>query len=400
MFRFLKKFAGHRSGGVAVMFGLGVPALAVLAVGAIELFWVSSDNVKLQGAADAAALAGAQQLRIAEAGVEERVGHMVASNITPAQKAYVSTAVELLDQGRVKVTIEGRRPSFFGNLLPPGGWKMYASATAAAMNMAPLCVLAHGGSVSKTVSLKETARIDARSCLVHSNGDLVAEGSSSVQAAMVHTVKAATGQINPMPSEGAAPVGDPFTDLNLKHGLLCNDLGLDLLWSTKELKAGVHCGIYMVAKGQTLKLAPGEHYFAASNLQVKDDGKLEGRDVVLVLDKASKVKFHDQATVDLEGRKSGHLAGFLLITARENTSDLELWSDNIDNLLGVVYAPNARLVVDGKEEIAEDSDWTVVVAKSIELKGSAKLKLNTEYASSLVPVPEGVGPNLATRLTK
>jgi hypothetical protein len=104
--------------------------------------------------------------------------------------------------------------------------------------------------------------------------------------------------------------------------------------------------------------------------------------------------------VDLEGRKSGPLSGFLLITARDNTNDLELWSDNIDNLLGVVYAPGAKQQVDGKEQVAEDSDWTVVVAKTIELKGSASLKLNTNYTSSLVPVPEGVGPNTAVRLTQ
>lgn len=381
------------------MFGVGVPVFAVLAVGAIELFWVSADNVKLQGAADAAALAGAEQLRIAQAGVEERVGAMVNSNITVAQKAYVSTAVELLDQGRVKVTIEGRRPSFFGNLLPPGGWQMYATSTAAAMNMAPLCVLAHGGSVAKTVNLKDTAKIDARDCLIHSNGQIAAEGSSMVYAAMVYSVKEATGQITPKPAVGASPVRDPFTDLDLKHGL-CTDLGLDLIWTSKTLKPGVHCGIYQVAKGQTLELESGEHHFAGALLNVKESGKLYGRDVVLILDKGSRIKFQDEAKIDLEGRKAGDLAGFLLITSRDNTNDLELSSDNIDNLLGVVYAPSAKLQVDGKEEVAEDSDWTVVVAKTVELKGSARLKLNTEYASSLVPVPEGVGPNVATRLTK
>lgn len=399
MLHFLRKFVRNRFGGVAVAFGIGVPVFAVLAVGAIELFWVSADNAKLQGAADAAALAGAQQLRIAQSGVEDRVGAMVDNNITPEQKAYVATAVELLSEGRVRVTIDGRRPSFFGNLLPPGGWRMYATSTAAAMNVAPLCVLAHGGSVPKTINLKSTARIDARDCLIHSNGQVAAEGSSSIQAAMVYSVKDATGQISPKPSVGASPVRDPFTDLSLRHGL-CTDLGLDLLWTSKRLKPGVHCGIYQVAKGQTLTLDPGEHFFTGAQLHVKESGVLYGRDVVLIVDKASNIKFHDEARVDLEGRKSGKLAGFLLVATRDNNSTLELWSDNIDNLLGVVYAPNAKVQVDGKEELAEDSDWTVVVAKSIELKGSARLKLNTEYARSLVPVPEGVGPNLATRLTQ
>jgi hypothetical protein len=93
------------------------------------------------------------------------------------------------------------------------------------------------------------------------------------------------------------------------------------------------------------------------------------------------------------------LAGFVMISARDNTKDLDIWSDNVDELLGVVYAPNAKIQVDGKAEVAEDSEWTVLVAKSIEVKGSASLKLNTDYTTSLVPVPQGVGPG-AVRLVQ
>ncbi len=140
-------------------------------------------------------------------------------------------------------------------------------------------------------------------------------------------------------------------------------------------------------------MEPGEHYFRSGELVIKDDSTLWGRDVVLIFDKDSKLTFQDQAIVDLEGRKSGDHAGFLIITARDNTRDLSIWSDGVDNLLGVIYAPAAKLQVMGKQAVAEDSDWTVVVAKEIELKDNAKLTINSKYASSLVPVPQGVGPN-------
>lgn len=390
-------FAGDKRGGVAVIFVFGLLGFLTLAVGVIDLYALSAERTRLQDAADAAALAGAQQLRIAETGVQDRVAALLDSNLTEEERGRVSTRVEVIDSYRIKVTMEGRRPSFFANLLPPGGWKLYASSVAEALNMAPLCMLAHDGSNVKTLHLMNTARIDARSCLIHSNGDLVAEGSSAVEAALVHTVKDAVGRVIPAASTDSAPIPDPFVDLDLTRGI-CTDLGLDLIWASKSLKPGVHCGIYQVAKGQTLTLEPGEHHFANSLINVKEDGTLYGRDVVLILDKNSKVKFQDDAKVDLEGRKSGPLSGFLLITSRENTKDLELLSDNIDNLLGVVYAPSAKLQVDGKAEMAEDSDWTVVVAKTVELKGSARLKLNANYTSSLVPVPEGVGPNVNARL--
>jgi len=37
----------------------------------------------------------------------------------------------------------------------------------------------------------------------------------------------------------------------------------------------------------------------------------------------------------------------------------------------------------------------VVVAKEIQLKENAKLTINSNYSSSLVPVPQGVGPSVA-----
>lgn len=392
MLLLLRKLMKSRSGGAAMIFGISAPVLIMLVVGVVELVSVTADNTKLQAAADAGALSGAEQLRIAQMGVEERVLAMVINNLTDHQLAYVKTKVDLLEDGEVRVTIDGRRPSFFGNLLPPGGWRMHATATAASLNKAPLCVLAHSDSVSKAVLLKDTAKIDARTCLVHSNGKLNAEGVSWVQAAMVNTVKEATGRITPSPSVGAAPIPDPFASLKLKHGP-CTDIGLDLLiLSRKTLAPGVHCGIYKVASGGDLVLEKGEHYFAGAQLVVQESGVLLGDDVVLIFDKGAQITFRDNAKVRLKGRRSGELAGFVMISARDNTNDLKIWSDNVDELLGVIYAPNAKVQVDGKAEVAEDSDWTVLVANSIEVKGSASLRLNTDYTSSLVPVPEGVGP--------
>lgn len=57
-------------------------------------------------------------------------------------------------------------------------------------------------------------------------------------------------------------------------------------------------------------------------------------------------------------------------------------------------------MVDGKDEVAEESDWTVVVAKEIMLKGATRLTPNTDYAGSDVAVPVGVGPSgAAVRLS-
>jgi hypothetical protein len=77
---------------------------------------------------------------------------------------------------------------------------------------------------------------------------------------------------------------------------------------------------------------------------------------------------------------------------RANTQDFVISADNVESLLGVLYVPNARLIVEGHSDIARDSAWTVIVAKEVQLRGSPSLFINANYDASNVPVPAGVGP--------
>ena len=67
-------------------------------------------------------------------------------------------------------------------------------------------------------------------------------------------------------------------------------------------------------------------------------------------------------------------------------------SDNARNLLGTIYLPAGRLVVDAKKPIADRSAYTIIVAKQVELFDGPNLYLNTNYSATDVPVPQGVGP--------
>lgn len=387
------------------MFAFGLPVLAVVSVGAVELSIVASHKASLQAAADAAALNAAGQLSVARQGVLDRTEAFALRQLDSVGTLdKVTVEASLVNDGAgVKVDILGVRGSFFGDLLPPGGFKTRASATAVAMNGLPLCVLANRQKGGQVLRLTDSAQIRANGCLVHSNQDVVLDGGSALSAGAVQASGSAKGNITPGASVGAPVQPDPFASLPTKSNAACVDSGKLKAdrGVTTNVPAGVHCGKWEASKGAVLHLGPGEHYFRGAELNIKDDSKLYGRDVVLIFDGKSKLKFQDQAIVDLEGRKSGTHAGFLIVTDRDHANDLEIWSDSVDNLLGVIYAPAAKLLVVGKEAVAEDSDWTVVVAKEIELKENARLTINAHYSSSLVPVPQGVGPNSAgAALTK
>jgi hypothetical protein len=208
-------------------------------------------------------------------------------------------------------------------------------------------------------------------------------------------VTSAAGVISPAAGTGASPIEDPFKDLNLQEKQPCKLLDLavpNILTGTLHVEPGVHCGGFKMDGNAELVLEPGEHWFLGGHLEIKGNARLTGRDVVLFFDKKSKFDFKDHALVNLDGRKSGPYAGMVMVGTRGNTQDFVISSDNVDSLLGVIYVPEAQLIVEGKADVARDSAWTVIVARSVQLKGSPSLIINANYAASDVPVPTGVGP--------
>ena len=67
-------------------------------------------------------------------------------------------------------------------------------------------------------------------------------------------------------------------------------------------------------------------------------------------------------------------------------------------LLGTIYLPQGRFTVDAEQSVAEESAYTALVVKRLELSAGPRLVLNTDYDETDVPVPVGVGPTGATRL--
>src|SRR5690606_1522075 len=135
----------------------------------------------------------------------------------------------------------------------------------------PLCVLAHGQSGSGVIDVRDTSRVRAPACLIHSNRDIDVRGGR-VEAAMTQAVTSARGNISPAPATGAVEVRDPFADLPIVGargripGLVDCLLGVIPRVYTNgrhRLRPGVHCGGIDVRGSAELVLDPGEHWFLA-----------------------------------------------------------------------------------------------------------------------------------------
>ena len=66
-------------------------------------------------------------------------------------------------------------------------------------------------------------------------------------------------------------------------------------------------------------------------------------------------------------------------------------SDFARVLLGTIYLPNGILYIDAGELVADKSAFTVIVARKFETSGVPEIVINSNYDSTDIPVPDGVG---------
>jgi len=387
-------------GGVATIAALVIPVLALLTCAAIDLAGVNADHSALQDAADATALAMAKQLGIATAaGITARahdyaVGQL--GQISRNDRVSVATTIAA-DNSSVTVAITGKRPSFFGNMFPPGGWTLNAQATASTLGEMPLCVLSSGTSGTDNLLVQNTSVLTASNCLVQSNQNITADSGTTLTAGLAQAAGTATGPITPAPQSGAPTIADPFASLSISPpplGLLTCVFDITYDVGVTPLPPGQQCGNITVKNGATIQLQSGGVYFFPGNLTMQDNSTLIGSNVVLVFESGSSFNFADSSTIDLTGAQSGSYAGFVILTTRDNTNTFRISSNSAKRLEGAIYIPNGTLLVTGtNDSVAQQSAWTVVVAKSLELQGSPNLVINANYSASTVPVPAGAGDN-------
>jgi hypothetical protein len=412
LLRSWRRFREETGGGIATFAGVAIPAVALLGIGAVELASVSSDRTILQDAADAAALMGARELSLASSdGVADRTEGYALSTLTSlASRSTVTAeaAVETLDgRERVRVLVTSNRRSFFGNLLPPGGFLSRAEAIGAVdTSQPPLCVVALSTSGASELHVRDVAQLHAPGCLAHSNAGIEVDRGASLKAAVIQAALSLKGSTTPAAATGMPRMTDPLAYRDIPTASCPNngngnghddeDDDAEVTYNgNATLAPGVHCGGVVVEKTAVLTLSPGVHYFSNGDLQLRKNATLQGENVVLVFGFQSTLKSQDEAAVDLVGRQSGGLAGMVLVSTRNNTRKMELQSSNVRRIEGVVYMPAAELLMANKSDFAAESDWTVTVTKTLRVRGGARLVVKNGYSASPVPVPKGVGQTAA-----
>ena len=184
-----------------------------------------------------------------------------------------------------------------------------------------------------------------------------------------------------------------------------------------SIDPGTYCAGLEITETAQVTLRPGVYVMKNGPLVVKKTASMTGENVGFYFtgDKGGLL-FDKDTTISLTAPKDGVMASLLFFEERwvsnpdpallsdgllpappapptdQPVRQYRIISNNARMLLGTIYLPAGRLIVEAKKPIGDLSAYTVVVARLVNLYEGPNLVLNARYGASDIPVPEGVGP--------
>ena len=429
----LRRLRRDESGATAIMFAVAVPVVFGLVGVAVDYSLAAAARSKMQAVADGAAIHGARAMQMARA-TQETISAAATDHVaSQLPDAAVSTAVDE-QKMTVQVVLEKDVPMTIGKVIFGGG-KMHlrTSATAKVNARLPLCLLALDSKAPATLSLETSAQMTAPGCMVYSDstnpGGLQAKDNAVLTAGLICTAggKAKTNgaKLTPDPVTDCPTLDDPLSSRTGPEVGPCNYTDKVVNGGTQLLQPGVYCRGLKITNGAEVTLSRGVYIIKDGPLVVDQGGTMQGTDVGFYLKgSGANLTFEAASTINLSAPKDGPLAGLLFFDDPSGASapaippyplpipvvgalvggllgallppgpprEHKILSDNARLLVGTIYMPEGRLIIDATKPIADKSAYTVIVVKRIDLHDGPNLVLNSDYSASEVPVPRGVGP--------
>jgi hypothetical protein len=354
---------------------IGMAALAV-DVG----YWRNQQRLA-QTAADAAAIAGADELKypvLADWNAAAK-NDAAANGFTDDNGATVSVKADSPpltgsysgNVSAVEVVVSQKQPAFFGAAF--GLAPQWISATAVALLSSPqTCVYALSGG-PMAIQANGVAHMTATTCGFSSNGGFVVPGST-VTAALIGYVIGPygyNGQSYPQAQPTLiAPNADPCSTIAGCAYLKANPpnsgpcLNATPAWSTTvTIQPGRYCTQLNVVGATTLTFAPGVYEF--DNGMNVYGATVSGAGVTFYNGTGGGSLTIQSPSITLSAPTSGNTAGVALYQNPANTATFDERSA-VTNISGMLYFPTATIQNDGAQ-----NTWSVVVASVLDIFGGS-----------------------------
>lgn len=426
----------NKDANVAVPGAVMFVGLLAMVGGALDLMSVSNQKSALQELADNAALAAVREMAIT-ADDKQRI-EAVAKSFSERTDLLVQSVVTdvNLEDREVRVDLTARPKTNFPEIFDSLD-AMSVSATARLSGRGGnICMIGLSPTAMSTVRLRSMARITAESCAIYSNStsaqSMSVASTAEVKAELICVAGGYQGgalstdsseDLNSTMLEDCTPVDDPLA-MRMSPDYAACDFYDTYITGSENLNPGVYCGGLIVDSGKA-KLSAGEYIITGGPLMVTNNGTVQGDHVGFYLaGEDAKIQFDYDANIDVSAPREGPMAGLLLYSSpfekklgekfemveRRSGANLQVaanamrkadglkWpdhtirSDNARRMVGTIYLPNGKLLIDGRNPIADRSEYTVIIADTFELQDGPNLVLRTDYHLTDIPVPDGVGP--------
>ena len=406
----MKAFAKSVAANMAITAALVLAGVSVVVTGGLDYMSVANQNQLLQSVADRAALAAAQEL-IVSRGDDDRVTAVASRFVNANYDDAHQTAARVIESGKaVEVTITATPTTYFSTPFSRSDKVMEVDAVAEVSGGGYVCMIGLDTKAVATIKMTNNARLTAEACAVYSNSQsdrsLWLQDSARLSAELVCVAGGVrgdeTGFNQTQPVTDCPQLDDPLRDRPMPEVDESCDHRLTVirLGQTKRLRPGVYCGGIAILGG-TAHLDPGVYVLKDGPLLVAANGTLEGDHVGFFLTgSASTIRFGQLSHVSLSAPRTGDMAGLLFFEDRTTTFAAyhQITSKDARNLVGTMYLPNSKLLIDSRDPVADRSDYTIIIAREFELRDGPELVLNTDYADSDIPVPDGVGNNTSSSI--
>lgn len=377
-----------------------------LAVDVGQLFYTKR---QLQTAADAAALAGALELKqcgttpncpvmqtAARSAITEN-GLTVGTFLTQCSGAAGSGLTVELNNGPcalgskdpnrgnanyVEALVSKTQPTLLGGLMGVRSVPLTAQSEAA-LGTPQFCVNVIDPSAGQALLMNGSSNLQA-SCGVivdsSSNTALLANGNATLTATAVdvHGQDLLNGNpsITPSPQTGYPAQADPLAGTPAPTVGFCTYSNYTVNGnSTATLGPGTYCGLN-INGGATVTFGSG-NYIMNGNAVINGNASITGNSVFFYINSGQWI-MNGSAHANLVAQTTGTYAGILFYQNKSDTSQFILNGDSTSVWQGAIYLPGGNLDLNGGSNLAA---YTILDVDTLTVNGGNTFTIGSDYSS-------------------
>jgi Flp pilus assembly protein TadG len=424
----LGTFRREEDGGVLIFVGLGFFAMMGLAALAVDMSSAYALRTDLQNTADSAALAAVQELPnqglaiataldyaqknmpLADHGVTVNGSDVVTGNWDPDTRTLAAGGAPV---NAIQVTARRSQangnpaPTFFSRVFGKEGINITASAIVVQGANFP-CMTALDPNIQNALKVGDQGSIIANDCRMQVNSDdvcaLYSETGGTIEAAEVNVVggNCFAGSSSPEPEENMPYVPDPLAGLPTPEiGPCGGNTNVSHNSGSHTLSPGTYCGGLSFNGDADITFEPGVYVIKDKDFSISGSVTVQGEGVMFYLNDDTALQWSGGDSVDLSAPTTGDYAGMLVYAdpAPSKSTKHNVTSDTTLSYEGAVYLPDGELEITGDATTTTTTGgWSSFSARTIKTTGTGNIIINSDYASSDVPLPNGL--NIANRLVR